>query len=888
MRWHKLLSRADVDLPTLSEADAGFFAAIAEFTGKRDEHFFSTLEGKNFSHFIGIDSYQFGIWLFNKYMGSPKKIKELYEDGSVQIRQFVKNAAQRHGQLDHLDVGRKDIRDRLLNAFVQFRGEISGPYRLYTPLIWTAIVAWEQDFERILADIIKKNHLNSEQQKYLISSFKPWKATSIVELNEKIRKGEDVKKLAREYQFLRSWAIIWYKEIDENWIKQACIKKEGAGVEGDDVKKLKIKERVKIKEKLNLKLTDEEKKYFELLPYVLFFKDWRDDARRRFVYSWNFLFRLISERYNIHYNDLGYLILDEIEAILTDSIDVKTAITRIEQRKSHGAVLTSYPDTLKVKVFEGIPDRYKAIISDISSDAINENNININSNNNNNSESNNNNNSNNNNKYIKTIVREYKVLYSEIVIKSVSSEVRHILSYVPDDMFVVPEQSNSCFYSEKTRWNKFRQSLINDFARNKAAFDRFTKMFYGLGKRYVETAKQLSSSKSKNLNNNLSALSDDELREGFKKYFKIWRDYTSIMWATFLMNDDITNKAVEVIEEHAKRIGKSDKAFDYISIMLEPEKKAGIKTLNEKIMMLKKHGFSEADLKNLAEEFAWVPCLDLHNKPWSVADVKRYIEEFDAGTDKLSETSLAQRHQTPRNEVLKELGIKGKDLELVNIAHEFSYIKDLRDDYRRIGVYNVRPFMAEIARRMDMKTEDIGFLRSGEILGFIDAGINTPASDAFREEIDMRKKGFMMYMEDDKVIVSADKKDIEQLKAKYGFSSKPATSQHAGSSEIYGVRASLGKARGIARIVLSAEDLGKVKKGDVMIAITTHPDFVPAMNRACAIVTDEGGMTSHAAIVSREMRKPCIVGTKNATKLLKDGDIVEVDAEKGVVKKINS
>ena len=66
----------------------------------------------------------------------------------------------------------------------------------------------------------------------------------------------------------------------------------------------------------------------------------------------------------------------------------------------------------------------------------------------------------------------------------------------------------------------------------------------------------------------------------------------------------------------------------------------------------------------------------------------------------------------------------------------------------------------------------------------------------------------------------------------------------------------------------------------------TFPHFIPAMEKAAAFVTDEGGILCHAAIVSREMKKPCIIATKNATKTLKDGEMVEVDAEKGTVKKI--
>jgi pyruvate,water dikinase len=64
----------------------------------------------------------------------------------------------------------------------------------------------------------------------------------------------------------------------------------------------------------------------------------------------------------------------------------------------------------------------------------------------------------------------------------------------------------------------------------------------------------------------------------------------------------------------------------------------------------------------------------------------------------------------------------------------------------------------------------------------------------------------------------------------------------------------------------------------------TRPEFVPLMKKASAIVTAEGGITCHAAIVSRELGIPCVIGTKNATKVLKTGDEIEVDAEKGIVK----
>lgn len=93
-----------------------------------------------------------------------------------------------------------------------------------------------------------------------------------------------------------------------------------------------------------------------------------------------------------------------------------------------------------------------------------------------------------------------------------------------------------------------------------------------------------------------------------------------------------------------------------------------------------------------------------------------------------------------------------------------------------------------------------------------------------------------------------------------------------------------GKVSGIAKVVLEGKQITKVKDGDVLVASMTTPDYIVAMQKAVAFVTDEGGITCHAAIVSREMKKPCIVGTKIATQVLKDGDRIEVDAERGIVR----
>ena len=100
---------------------------------------------------------------------------------------------------------------------------------------------------------------------------------------------------------------------------------------------------------------------------------------------------------------------------------------------------------------------------------------------------------------------------------------------------------------------------------------------------------------------------------------------------------------------------------------------------------------------------------------------------------------------------------------------------------------------------------------------------------------------------------------------------------------ITGSAASPGMAAGPVKVLQSTNELDKILKGDIMVAEMTTPDFVPAMKRAAAILTDQGGRTSHAAIVSRELGIPCIVGTSKATKTFKDGQIVTVDGSSGKV-----
>lgn len=121
---------------------------------------------------------------------------------------------------------------------------------------------------------------------------------------------------------------------------------------------------------------------------------------------------------------------------------------------------------------------------------------------------------------------------------------------------------------------------------------------------------------------------------------------------------------------------------------------------------------------------------------------------------------------------------------------------------------------------------------------------------------------------------------------KGGAAKKTSTvSAESSANEIIlqGYGASPGIATGPVVIVNNARETSHVKEGDIMVSTMTNPDMVPGMRKAAGIITDEGGMTCHAAIVSRELGTPAVVGTKQATSILKAGQIVTIDGEKGII-----
>ncbi|MSU74219.1 hypothetical protein EXS57_00375 [Candidatus Kaiserbacteria bacterium] len=148
------------------------------------------------------------------------------------------------------------------------------------------------------------------------------------------------------------------------------------------------------------------------------------------------------------------------------------------------------------------------------------------------------------------------------------------------------------------------------------------------------------------------------------------------------------------------------------------------------------------------------------------------------------------------------------------------------------------------------------------------------------EELERRAKGAVLV--DGKEFIVSSLEAFTKTHTDYDL--RGTETANTTQKEARGKSAFKGKVSGVVRIVKNRKQAALVEAGDIIVSPMTTPDFIDAMKKAAAFVTDEGGITCHAAIVAREMKKPCIIGTKNATQLFKDGDLVEVDADKGVVR----
>ncbi|MFA5107050.1 MAG: PEP-utilizing enzyme [Patescibacteria group bacterium] len=250
--------------------------------------------------------------------------------------------------------------------------------------------------------------------------------------------------------------------------------------------------------------------------------------------------------------------------------------------------------------------------------------------------------------------------------------------------------------------------------------------------------------------------------------------------------------------------------------------------------------------------------------PKSLRQRTRELEHYR--DDTITMQLKAKRHTrltTTEIKILRSIGFAG-------------HWQDERKQANLIANYWCQKFISVFAKQLGHTRTEIWHLRPAELFA---AYRRRRVASA---ELKRRKRGCLYYTFTNGAEGMVSGRQYERIWKRISDMNVPAN-----ATVLRGIGASPGILRGIIRKIETPSKHGKnLRPGEILLTYMTRPDFVPYMHKAGAIVTDEGGLTSHAAIIARELKIPCVVGTRVAMRVLKDGDLVEIDAANGLVRKI--
>ena len=288
---------------------------------------------------------------------------------------------------------------------------------------------------------------------------------------------------------------------------------------------------------------------------------------------------------------------------------------------------------------------------------------------------------------------------------------------------------------------------------------------------------------------------------------------------------------------------------------------------------------NELDLKieEYLDNFGIIGVKNGVGEVWTKEEVIERIKQLSKENPrrKLNELLKLPEFQNDKaDNLLIELKADKKFRDIVNVTRLYVYFRNLRTDAISQGFALMYPLFSEIARRNNLELSDIIECTPEEIATF-----KFPPKEIIKSRnensIVRGIDGKLYYIYGNSAKIAIEKIEKIIYDKEFNFKNK---------DQIKGVIGNKGISKGRVKIVMNNKEFNKVERGDIIVAPMTTPDYVTILEKASAIITDEGGITSHASVISRELGIPSIIGTKIASRFLHDGDLVEVNANLGVVR----
>jgi len=454
-------------------------------------------------------------------------------------------------------------------------------------------------------------------------------------------------------------------------------------------------------------------------------------------------------------------------------------------------------------------------------------------------------------------------------------------------MVLIFEDGHYDIFLKKTEWFKTGEAVLNYIIESNervSAWEKKTNVWLEEREKVnkIYKNKDFSKCSDKELAEELDKILELELREGFDN-------------AEIMSDNYGTNLISQSLESVLKNLGFAPHAIAPILLrstrifpIIEYEKEVSSFTewlLKERkvekltLTIIDEDKELSSRIQEILSKYDWLDA-SLASDPKSAESVVNNVNELLQFRDVLSQVLEEKKNferlkKEERDRVVKEVLQKASagQKRVINFAIESSELGRMLVDVIMQFLYYRRKIYKEIGKRLGVSEIEAKYLLPEEIKKCLLKN-GTPDLNLIKG----RQKLFVCVLENDcfdtyigkaaedwkNNLFALVKNDESPLKGEIAFSK--------------------GKVKGIARLVKDVHEMGKVKEGDVLVSSRTYPDLLPAMKRSVAIIAELGGLLSHAAIVSRELHIPCLVGVKNATSKIKDGDLLEIDTETGDIK----
>lgn len=361
---------------------------------------------------------------------------------------------------------------------------------------------------------------------------------------------------------------------------------------------------------------------------------------------------------------------------------------------------------------------------------------------------------------------------------------------------------------------------------------------------------------------NLSHYSEEELLQ-LLHAFGIARGY-NVGTAHFIESFSL---ALEHTIRHRLKESSSGKKLnqDY-SVITAPTTQSFL-SKKEQLLWEIKHAHGEEKqekVKQFLSQFYWLNSGYTGSTPFTVQAVLNASMEVSAPSELRVDEINSQKEA-----LFEEYHFSEEEMHLIRMIEFVTDWQDERKAKILRGIYGLQRMLNEVSTRFGIPLITLEYFATHEI------SLELLRSGKMESITLQRRKG----------CIGVEQRPTPMVleHEEYSLFQKMHAKTYEEIEILCGTCASMGSASGTVRVLTTLDSISKMQEGEILVAPMTRPEYVPAMKKAAAIITDEGGITSHASIVSREMGKPCIIGTKNATKVLRDGDFVEVKASHGQI-----